>query len=174
MLIKNKSYQIRQYKLPYMEIIVYIATYGDFFNWVMRKITMDTNDFFREATLRLCGNLEIEEGLRSCIEYFSQHMPADVIYLERFDPDLGAMHIIARATKAQGERMDVLVPFTTAAREKMVQLADVWRAGELPNVLVINKPKEEPVTRCLLEALKEPYSSAMSLPLIIEMLQRIT
>ncbi len=129
---------------------------------------MDQNDFFREATLRLCGNLEIEEGLRSCIEYFAQHMPADTIYLEKSEPELGAMRIIARATKEKGERMDVLIPYSGEARKAMEQIAEVWRARELPTVIVINKPKEEPVTRCLLEALNEPYSSAMSLPLIIE------
>ena len=49
----------------------------------------------------------------------------------------------------------------------MAEMAAVWRAGELPPVLVINNPQEEPVTRGLLSALGEPSSSAMSLPLII-------
>ncbi|MFC2084835.1 sigma 54-interacting transcriptional regulator [Bacteroidota bacterium] len=129
---------------------------------------MDVNGFFREATLRICGNLEIEEGLRTCFEYIAQHMPADCIYLERYERDLGAMHIIARANKDKGERMDVLVPITEQAKEAMAKLGQVWRAGMLPPVIIVNKPKEEPVTRCMLEALDEPYSSAMSLPLIIE------
>ena len=57
---------------------------------------VDENEFFREATLRICGNLEIEEGLRSCFEYIAQHLPADRIYLERSEPDLGAMRILVR------------------------------------------------------------------------------
>lgn len=28
---------------------------------------MDENDFFREATLRICGNLEIEKALTQCL-----------------------------------------------------------------------------------------------------------
>ncbi len=40
--------------------------------------------------------------------------------------------------------------------------------ASLPPVLVINNPRKEPVTRCILEALGIPPSSAMSLPLVIE------
>jgi transcriptional regulator with GAF, ATPase, and Fis domain len=129
---------------------------------------VDENEFFRNVTLRLCGHLEIEEGLRDCIEYISRHIPADTLYLERNEPDLSAMRIIARADLKKSERMDVLVPYPEDARAAMRDLAKVWEAGELPPVLVINKPQEEPVTRSLLAALGEPSSSAMSLPLIVE------
>lgn len=129
---------------------------------------IDENEFFRNATLRLIGSLRIEEGLHSCFEYLAWHIPADAIYLERHEHQLGAMRIVARADATGGVRMNQLVSYTDDARAAMVELAEVWEAGELPPVLVINRPREEPVTRCLLEALGEPYSSAMSLPLIIE------
>ena len=58
---------------------------------------VEANEFFREVTLRLCSHLEIEEGLRACVAYLSQHMPADTLYLERNEPELGAMRIVARA-----------------------------------------------------------------------------
>lgn len=38
---------------------------------------VDENQFFRNITLKIRGNSEIEEGLRSCIAYLSQHMLAD-------------------------------------------------------------------------------------------------
>ena len=66
---------------------------------------VDENEFFRNVTLRICGNLEIEEGLRSCFEYIAQHLPADRIYLERSEPELGAMRILVRADAQRGERM---------------------------------------------------------------------
>ncbi|MGD2123384.1 MAG: sigma 54-interacting transcriptional regulator [Gemmatimonadota bacterium] len=128
---------------------------------------VDENEFFRNATLRICGTLEIEEGLRSCFRYISQHIPADRIYLERHEYDLGAMRIIVRADSVNGERMDKLIPYTQEAKEAMAKAGMAWKAGELPPVLVINRSQEEPVTRCLLDALGEPPSSAMSLPLII-------
>jgi transcriptional regulator with GAF, ATPase, and Fis domain len=50
----------------------------------------------------------------------------------------------------------------------MAEMAKLWKAGRLPSVLVINRPREEPVTRNLLLALGEPLSSAMSMPLEVE------
>jgi len=35
---------------------------------------MDKNKFFREATLRICGNLEIEEAMFSTLQFLRQTM----------------------------------------------------------------------------------------------------
>jgi transcriptional regulator with GAF, ATPase, and Fis domain len=129
---------------------------------------IDANQFFREVTLRLCSHLDIEDGLRACIRYLSQHIPADVLYLERNEYELGAMRIIARADATSCRQMDLLVPYDEQAREVMQGWAEEYLAGRMPEVFVINNPREEPVTRNLLEALGEPSSSAMSLPLVIE------
>ncbi|MBT8397286.1 MAG: sigma 54-interacting transcriptional regulator [Gemmatimonadetes bacterium] len=129
---------------------------------------VEENEFFRNATLRICGNLEIEEGLRACFEYISQHLPADRIYLEKHEYELGAMRVIVRADAKRGERMDRLVPYTEEAKMAMAEAGKLYQEDQLPPVLVINKSQEEPVTRCLLSALGEPPSSAMSLPLMVE------
>ena len=70
---------------------------------------IDENGFFRNATLGICGSLRIEEGLRDCFEFISQHLPADALYLERNDYELGAMRIMARATATSCERTDALM-----------------------------------------------------------------
>jgi transcriptional regulator with GAF, ATPase, and Fis domain len=151
-----------------LTIVNLFAIYDNSQGLAAEENLMDVNEFFREVTLRICGNLEIEEGLRDCIEYLARHMPAEVIYLERNDPKLGAMHIIARATGEKGEQMDLLIPYSEEARAAMADLAAVWRAGNLPPVLLINRSQEDSVTRGLLQALGEPASSVMSLPLVLE------
>jgi len=129
---------------------------------------IDENEFFRNATLRICGHLEIEQGLQACFRYIAQHLPADRIYLEKHEHDLGAMRIVAWADADGCGRMDRLVPYGDEALAAMADLARAWAAGEHPPVLVINRPNEEPVTRGILKALGEPSSSAMSLPLVVE------
>ena len=37
---------------------------------------MDKNEFFRQATLRICGNLEIEEAMQTLLHYLKAFMPA--------------------------------------------------------------------------------------------------
>jgi transcriptional regulator with GAF, ATPase, and Fis domain len=129
---------------------------------------MDQFEFFREATLRICGNLEIEKGLGACIKFLSQHMPADRIYLERHDHGPGEMRPLARANTEVYERLDMLVHLSEEARVSVEQTRQAIRTGNIPPVIVVNRPQEEPLTRCFLETLGEPSSSTMSLLLIIE------
>ena len=77
------------------------------------------------------------------------------------------MRLVARACSGKGERIDKLVPFTKDAKQAMAELAELYSAGRAPEVFVVNNSKEEPITRCMLEALGEPPSSVMSLPLLI-------
>lgn len=129
---------------------------------------VDSNEFFHEITLRICGFLEIEKGLGACFEYLSQYMPATRLYLERYDHDLHAMHIVARASKEKYERMNVPILLDENAKEKMEFMKKVWEEGNLPPVIVINDCESEPVSNSLLKSLNEPPSSALSLPLVLE------
>ena len=128
---------------------------------------IDENEFFRNVTLRICGNLEIEEGLRSSVEYLSRHIPTDAVYLERIERHLGATRIIARADAENGKRMDVLIPLSAEGKADLEQSFALWRVGKLPTVLVINDSREDPISDSLLTGLGEPVSSVMSLPLIV-------
>lgn len=129
---------------------------------------VDINEFFREATLRICGHLDIEKGLQSCLTYISQYLPADRIYLEKHEQGLGAMRIIVRADARNGDKMDLLIPYSKEAKAAMAQFGTKWGSGKLPPVLAFNEPEDDPVTKCILVALGEPMSSTLSLPLIIE------
>jgi transcriptional regulator with GAF, ATPase, and Fis domain len=129
---------------------------------------IEENEFFRNVTLRICGHLEIEKGLQACFSYISQHLPADRIYLEKHEPELGAMRIVAWADSEDCAREDRLLPYSEEAKAAMVEMAKIWEKRVLPPVLVISDSREEPVTRGILEALGEPPSSAMSLPLVVE------
>lgn len=44
---------------------------------------MDENEFFRQATLRICGSLDIEKGLQECFNYLVNYIPADIAVQNR-------------------------------------------------------------------------------------------
>ncbi|MBL1213740.1 MAG: sigma 54-interacting transcriptional regulator [Ignavibacteriae bacterium] len=129
---------------------------------------MDKNEFFRQASLKIMSNLDLKLGLQSCLKYISDYIPADRIYLQKYEHVLGAMRLVSCATHDHCEEMDTLVPLPEQSKEKMKDLAEIYRAGQLPAVLVINNPSTEPVTKGMLNALELPLSSAMSMPLIVE------
>ena len=55
---------------------------------------MDQKEFFQQATLRICGNLEIEEALQQLLALLTAVMPVTRLYLQYFDRDYAAMRTI--------------------------------------------------------------------------------
>jgi hypothetical protein len=49
---------------------------------------VDENEFFRNATMRICGNLDFEEALFSILTFLRQTMPADRLLLQFFEESL--------------------------------------------------------------------------------------
>ncbi|MFH1138955.1 MAG: sigma 54-interacting transcriptional regulator [Pseudomonadota bacterium] len=62
------------------------------------KGKMDDNVFVREAVLRICGSLQIEDSLRRCLEYIKDLIPAESIDLTIFVRDINVMEVIASAS----------------------------------------------------------------------------
>ena len=132
------------------------------------ELRLFNREFFWEITNRICGNLEIEEGLKACIEYLSKHMPADNLYLERYERNFRSVRIIAQANTEKCQKMDLLIPLPEQVKEQMEKMIKTMSADTHPAVFVANKSQENPITRHTLEALGQPPSSIMSLSLIVD------
>jgi hypothetical protein len=77
---------------------------------------MNENEFYRRASLRVCGHLDIAEALRSTLEYFQGIIPADRLYLQLYEADLGSMRTVAMANKSEAKQLDALSPLPLEAR----------------------------------------------------------
>jgi hypothetical protein len=69
---------------------------------------MDKNEFFRMATLEICGNLRIELAMRNCVGTIRNLIPVDRMFLLIYEPDLSAMRTLAMATLEKGVQLDWL------------------------------------------------------------------
>ena len=94
---------------------------------------MDGDAFFRQATLRICGSLEIEEALQRLLILLQDLMPVDRFYLQYYDADYAAMRTIAYADAAECRKLDLLTPLSEEAKAKeaavlklMRQVAEPW------------------------------------------------
>jgi len=130
---------------------------------------VDENDFFRKATLNICGHLNIEKGMSSCLKHLESFIPVETMYLQLYEMSLGAMRIIAKATSKEGKSVDILTPFPPEAKTSLAnQRADFEKPGS-PNAVIINHPRLDPVSRTMLESLGEKMdSSILVLMLIME------
>lgn len=107
---------------------------------------MDEFKFFREATLRICGNLEVEKALQECLLYVQQVMPVDRMFLQRFEPNFNTMHSIATATADECTVLNKLIPVSTDAKETLrlkVRSVD-------PDVRIFDEPQTNALCREML------------------------
>ncbi|WP_435547464.1 sigma 54-interacting transcriptional regulator [Desulfobacterium sp. N47] len=59
-------------------------------------LSVDENSVFREMTMRICGNLDINAALKSCMEYLEHLMPIDGMSLHLFDKGFLYVQTIAQ------------------------------------------------------------------------------
>jgi len=95
-------------------MIVIFTKYG---NKLIGKFEMDENLFFRQATLRICGNLEIEEAMQSCLKFLKDEIPLDRMFLQCYDYNFVAMRTIAMATETECGKLDLLTPLSEESRD---------------------------------------------------------
>jgi transcriptional regulator with GAF, ATPase, and Fis domain len=112
---------------------------------------IDEKSFFVEGTLKICSHLEIENAMAACLETLIQVMPADGMYMQFYDKDFDAMRIAASATQEGGKKIDGLVPLTPEGREMIDLWSSMFHDGQQPEILILNRPETEPVSRAMLE-----------------------
>jgi transcriptional regulator with GAF, ATPase, and Fis domain len=123
---------------------------------------MDENTFFKKATLLICSSLDIEIALWRCREFLADHIPADEIYLNIFEPSLGRLRYIARADKHGGVKL-----------EKTIKLPDdliesIESGRRLKDYLLINDPEKDPMGRIICSEFGFADTSLVALRLVIE------
>ena len=80
---------------------------------------IDENRFFREATMRICGNLEIDKALRSCLLYIRDYIPADFMGFVIYLPDERSYESIAVAHLTGSDTIPVKVPVSDHEVKKL-------------------------------------------------------
>jgi transcriptional regulator with GAF, ATPase, and Fis domain len=82
-------------------------------------MTVDESVFFREATLRICGSLEIETAMQRCLRYLSRHIPATHLAFHIYDRQLGIVETVAMATIDSRRAMALRTPLSARGRQQV-------------------------------------------------------
>ena len=122
-------------------------------------MSIEKSDFFREATLRICGDLEIENALHSLLLYLRNFMPVARMYLSYYDDTLQSTNIIAHADVQMSEKLDLVVPLPEDASEIARNISSYG------DVVLLENPQEFPLTRHTMKVLNVSASSIIGLML---------
>lgn len=102
---------------------------------------METNDFFRQVTIRICGNLDINTALANTFDYLQTVMPADGLVLTYLDAPGSKIVSVARVRKEEAKTI-----FRDEAQEIRLgtDLIDLIKDNEDQIVQIINNPDSLP------------------------------
>lgn len=96
------------------------------------------DDFFREATIRICGSLDIKTALMSAFQYLMQFIPLDAIGLHLYEEGSNFMRSIAKVSESRASIFDRITPLTNGP-------------SRIPALTkIVNHPELDPATKDML------------------------
>lgn len=129
---------------------------------------MNENTFFKEATLRICDNLNIEMAMFDCLQFVKDHFPADGLYLQYFEKNLSSLRVMAKATKEGAEKLDALIPLSVEGRQVVESISKSFIDSTFPAVMINNHPENDPVLSVMVDYFGGQASSLIILFLSIK------
>ena len=121
---------------------------------------VDEKEFFREATLRICGSLDVATFLWESFAYIRDFIPSDSVGLTHYDAERGAHIALAKATAEGGSLLNIALPMPPDVRP-FVERRDI-------QTLIIDRAETHPTARpWLSQGLLDKDSSLLVLRLIV-------
>ncbi len=122
---------------------------------------IDENEFFRQATLRICGNLDFELAMKDCLIFLRSFMPADRLQLSLYDRGLSALRTIAIATPTEASRVNTVLPLDEEGKKFL-------DGPGLPPVVIRNRVIMDPVARPIVQRTGRSNDSIMVMHLAVK------
>lgn len=122
---------------------------------------VDEKEFFREATLKICGSLEIEKALYHCFLYIRQFIPAGQIGFHVYHQEAGVVETVAYATSEGGRVLSLKSQLSHEGQRRV-------EAQRSLRVRVIEKSEEDPVSAPVARRFNASHLSVVVLDLVLE------
>ncbi len=122
---------------------------------------LDEKEFFKQATLKICGSLEIERALHQCFLYVRKFIPASQMGFHIYHRDAGIVETIALATLECGQTSSMKIQLSAKGRKQVEDQRSV-------RVRVVDRLGDDPVTGPVAEKMDSSDLSAVVLDLVLE------
>jgi len=124
---------------------------------------VNENEFFRQATLRICSSLDIEKALFKCLRYIDQFIPVADMHLDLFEPGTNVVRNLARVTR------DGIIPPTQPVPMTREAIRTIESGTQIKGgVKIIAHADKDPVARLMNLHKEFPEESILIMILIIE------
>lgn len=125
---------------------------------------MNQNVFFREATMRICGSLNLEIAMKNTLQYIKGYIPADAMLIGLFRPDLGVARTIVNIGP---ENWPKILGTMSMPVEVISRLVDDWKSGSKFSI-INDLRKEDPAIQELIRMYWPEDVSLLRTDLVLE------
>lgn len=127
---------------------------------------MDQYRFFHEASLRILSSFRIEKAFYNCLTYIREHIPADFLTLNLFDPGLSFVETLVAANAERGERIGVKTQLTPGVREQIQSFIDGLNGN--PQCTIVERMGDDPMTALVAKTFDSAGEACLILDLMVE------
>jgi len=107
---------------------------------------MDINAFFRQATICICGTLDIQTAMERSFQFIKDFLPVDRMNLDLLDPDRNVLHLVVSVPSLGGNTTDQIIALPEEGRDDR---AFHWASNE--KIRIENLTDPEPSIQRLLK-----------------------
>ncbi len=122
---------------------------------------MNENEFFRQATLRICGSLDIKTAMHLCLGYIETCMPVSWMSLYLYDN--GILSNLARVSRKGSIPSLASVALPPKAVNQIEYEFSQWQ-----EVKIVNSPEHDAVSRTVFQQTGKADISLLIMRLVIE------
>lgn len=125
---------------------------------------VDENEFFRQATLRICSSLDMDRAFRRCFDYLKQFIPMSGLFVGLYDPELNVGRFVASIWPPNLEQPPDTISIPTELKDWIM---GNW-TGE-PQIRIVNDlDLADPPTRHIISMFWPEDSSHIHMDLELE------
>ena len=125
-------------------------------------MAVNKNDFFRQATLRICSSLDIEKAMRRCLRLLEKFMPVSEMFLNMYEPGLGVIRNLAYVTRTGSKKPLPPTPMPKDAIRIIESRLRKWQ-----DVMIVNRPELNPIFRTLFPLSDAPYPPSLLIMVLV-------
>ena len=111
------------------------------------------DDFFYQATLRICSSLDLKTMLSNCGAYIRHAIPADGLCMNIYDVAAKTLEDVAYSTELAFEPGE---PIIRLSPEAIDYIEDLEKKDPLHPDFIVNSPQEDPIGKLFWQAIGSP------------------
>ena len=132
----------------------------------MISLEVDEKDFFRQATIKICGSLDIIKALRETLLYLQKFIPADGLAMVVYHRDQDLVETVAGVMVPNTEVLGIKITISPAYQQKLDQVYN--QPYQAPQVRMVSRMEDDELSAPVAHRLGLANASCLQLRLRLE------